>query len=283
MAVVASDAESRFTLVDVGCRWTLIVTSSCGAAFGDLLYRGIVEISNWKQFTLALSLVLLAVVTVIDPVFEGVRATLIGLPSEISSAERRAGRLRRVGFGLIATASLILHEMVHAALSKETEEHQLASILILLAASLTVGIITWCWIGGARHRPSRAASYGALGGVITEGFADLTIYMVAAVPVRQALWAIVGDAIRFGCIGWVGGLIINKAPGPRVACKVALGIFTTMACFLALGVWLVGQVNRDAVLSSLSFAALWGLALAFCPHADTTFTPRAVSTEDEPG
>jgi len=248
MAVGASGAESRFALVEAVRRWSVIVTSSCGAAFGDLLYRGIAEISNWKQFTLALSLVLLAVVTVIEPVFEGVRATLTGLPSEISSVERHASRLRRVGLGLIAAVALILHEMIHTALSTETEEHQLASLLIL--------------------------------GVITEGLADSTIYMVAAVPLGQVLWAIVGDAMRFGCIGWVGGVIISKAPGPRVACKVALGIFTTMACFLALGVWLAGQPDRDATLSALSFAAFWSLALAFCPHADTALAADSLPAHE---
>jgi plasmid stabilization system protein ParE len=48
MAVVASGA--RFALGEAVRRWRLIVTSSCGAAFADLLYRGITEISNWKQY-----------------------------------------------------------------------------------------------------------------------------------------------------------------------------------------------------------------------------------------
>jgi hypothetical protein len=221
---------------------------------------------HWWSEAIAFGVMLVALLTFIDPLIERLR-TLLGVAAR-HGAGPQSGRksLTALAIAFLAALALFLHNALHA-----MAEHQLRAVLLVLVGTvLPIGLVTYAWIGGAR-RPPQAARPGALFAALTNGLSVGIVFLLANVPLTIALHQGLGAAATWGVIGFAGGIAIDRRWGARPSRSVAISLLATGGLCTLVG-WLVFHYPLTDTLSNLLNAGGWGLGLLLQPLSDPLLT-----------
>jgi hypothetical protein len=215
-------------------------------------------IPSWLNLVAVAALMLLASLKFIDPVAEHLRA-LFRLSVSTHAAQRPVGRwLRPLAVGFVAMSTIYLHHVF----AYMTEQHLWAVAVVLGITWLSIGIITYAWMHGARQQPPHAAMLGVLSAAGTEGvligiYGLLIHAFVRPVSVVEVLWSIFTGAVNMGIIGLAGGLAVDYGGGMRPSRRVAISIVAAAVVWTVIG-WRVFSGDLKQSLSNVFLTGGWG-------------------------
>lgn len=258
------------------------IDAGVASAYFLLIYQGVMHLAGWGaaiEFFAALLLVFLGIYRFLEPLLDHLRGAF-GMSSEHAMPTSAKQQVRFWALGIIVVTGF-LHGVMHDAIAKNPFGF-LGGIVALL---ILPGGITYSWISGTQHSPSRAAFFGGMTGAAAGFLFFFSIWVLAGgkFPFANEFHAVsVGDMLKYsltqglywGMIGFAGGWAVDKRWGLRRSRSVALSIVGTvlLASFLC-------HVFLDASLSDILGDIIkvfgWALGLAFISSADKLLEPQA--------
>lgn len=287
-------------------QWSLSMCAGIGAAFSFVLVEAIRHFSAEQQVEKlhelgSIFLVSIGMLIFLEPLFEQLR-TRLGV------AEHHPGlppkRTVRIAVFAILVFTSLFHGLLHHEIETGMEKDWAGTSTVVLAALLVSGGITFFWVGAAHCFPSHAARSGLMSGTVLGflvAFAVLAISSssvagdtpAAASNLEEALahnfplapsriMKLGDDSImtKVGIIslpwpifGLVGGFVIDRRWGKVKHHTLAATIIATALLYELLLLLIRIQSLNVELLSHLSVAVGWGLALIVCSSSGA-LTPQ---------
>lgn len=255
-------------------RRKIALYAGIGAAFGNLVFEGLVQVSKEESFfQFAFAIVIVGIASLV--LFDRIRVFAEHGPQPHEPTEGQKLLLPSImGATLLIT---VLHESLGKGLEatqKAAPQLWLVQLLFLLIVSLILaGGVTSSWARGARQRPSRAARKGALKGAIlgvVAGFLYALHVSQGANPASLSLLVMVAVTVVVGWIitGFAGGLAIDKRWGSSASRGVlfSLAAASFLTGFLPFIVSAYQGKWDPEQLRFIFIAVGWGIALVL--HGD---------------
>jgi hypothetical protein len=221
--------------------WLAAMYAGLGAATGYLVYLAAANfLSNIFDQIVALCISTFVIALFIEPLID--RATTPLHLGEVRHANAPATCTRRI----VTFAVLAVTGLSHHLVDEIVTQGPWNAVGLMVAAFLLPGGITFFWILGARRRPSNAAPYGLMGGVILGGLFFFLVFVLtngrmlvanasgsvglAEMPFEHAEMAVVFNAMPWILCGLFGGLAIDRRWGKRPA----VGVPVTLIALIVL-------------------------------------------------
>jgi hypothetical protein len=284
-------------------QWNLSMSAGVGAAFSFVLVQALRDFSTQgskeKLHELAaIFLVSVGVLIFLEPLFDRLRLVL-GIEHHHTAVHKNQSWVLRLSVFAILVFTSLFHGLLHTEIENSIDHDWIGTLTMLLTGLLVSGGITYFWIAAAHRRPSHAARSGLISGAVF-GFLVASAVLAVAnpsagsgesnqqlltqafhhefplVPARvlkemeegklgndSGLTQMGIIAFPWPIFGLMGGLAIDKRWGGGKVHGVALSMFA--AAILYGGFLLViRRLSGLDLLSHLSVAAGWGLALIVC-------------------
>jgi hypothetical protein len=262
----------------------------------------------------AILFVSVGVLIFLEPLFESLRVVLGIADNHPALKARKPWRLRLAVFLILVFTSLF-HGLLHSEIEKAMEKDWSGTLTMLLAGLLVSGGITYFWIGAAHRRPSHAARSGLISGAVLGVLVASAVLAAVAAPnaataatnqllAEQAIHSEfpfvpakvidelakgnLGDGAEFGqmmviafpwpIFGLIGGVAIDRRWGNGKSQSVALSVVAA-AVLCEASLWLTGRLAPGGeMLSHLSMAVGWGLALVICSSSRILMPAEAMES-----
>jgi hypothetical protein len=204
-----------------------------GATTGFLFFLAAANfLSDIFDQIVALCISTLVIALFVEPLIERAASPLH--PGEARHRNAPATWTRRI----VTFAVLAITGLSHHLVDEIVTQSPWAAIGLMFSALLLPGGITYFWILGARRRPSRAAGYGLMGGIIIGGLFFFLVFVftngrmlaadpsgqvtLAEMPFSSAEMAVVFNAMPWILCGFFGGLAVDRKWGKRPAVGVPI-------------------------------------------------------------
>lgn len=262
------------------------VNAGLGAASGLLVLLSIFDFADEtpkerRLEILAIVVVGFVVVKFLEPITERFKKVAQLSLGEPEHSMPLAGFIR-IYVILLAVGTSLAHGFLHVSAEKNPE---LGPILAIQSLILP-GVITYCWLAGARDGPPRASLYGLISGALIS--CTFVVALFKFDPLAFASWWIgpenlhlfvMANTCLWTLLGFAGGWVIDKSWGAKRTRGIMLGL---VVCLAVIGVseiislHALPMMRRVTILGpwmalDLARAIGWGAALMLDPNADALF------------
>jgi hypothetical protein len=284
-------------------QWKLATSAGVGAAFSFVLFQSLYRFfgENRKEQMNELATILvvsIGVLIFLEPVFDGLRKMLGVAESHSVVHESRPWSSRLAVFAILVFASLF-HGLMDSNIAHDMRDDWVRTLTVLAIGTLVSGGITYFWVAASHRHPSHAARSGLLSGAVLGVLVASQVISAASTPnageelhgkIAQAVGhevplvprrvlheiedgklsddvgfkQVLLIAIPWPILGLIGGLAIDRRWGKGRVHGVALSMLAAAVLYEGL-LWFTRQLTTPGeMLSHLSVAAGWGLALTVC-------------------
>lgn len=232
---------SQNSSADAYHRLLAAMYAGLGAATGFLFFFAASNfLAHWFDQTFAVAISTLVIGLFIEPLIERVTSPLHRGEARRAN-EPGTWTFRAWAFGVLAVTALS-----HHLVDEIVTQNPWGAGGLVATALLLPGGITYFWILGARRRPSSAAAYGLMGGIILAGLFFFLVFVLAngkavivgasgqasfvPMPFGHAELTVIVNAMPWILCGFFGGLAVDHHWGQRPA----VGVPATLVAVIVL-------------------------------------------------